>query len=41
MMKTAVLAATAIAKPSVEAMCRLPLATQRFPWTKNRMALSL
>ena len=26
MMKTAVLAATAIAKPSVEAMCRRPLA---------------
>ena len=41
MMKTAVLAAAAIVKPSVESMSRRPLATQRFPWTKNRMALSL
>ena len=41
MMKTAVLAAAAIVKPSVESMCRLPLATQRSPWTKNRLALSL
>ena len=38
MMKVAVLAATAIVKPSVESMCRRPLAKQRSSWTKNRLA---
>jgi hypothetical protein len=41
MMKVAVLAAAAIAKLSVESMCRRPLAKQRSPWTKNRLARSL